>query len=98
MKWVIAVIHPFKVNDIQDALAHQGISQLVITEVNSFIGHSPVTWSIPGAEYVSDLIAKVQIEVMVEDELCDEVVASIVKAADTGLKNDTRLLITSSAR
>ena len=93
MKKIEAIIRPFKLDDVKDALAQIGIEGLTAIEVKGFgrqRGHSELY---KGAEYVVDFLPKVKIEVVVADSLVDKVVATIVGAAKTGSIGDGKVFV-----
>lgn len=93
MKVITAIIRPFKLDRVREALAEAGVTGLTVTEVKGFgrqKGHSEIY---RGAEYVVDLIPKVKVEAIVTDALCDMVVETIIKAARTGKIGDGKLFI-----
>lgn len=94
MKMIMAIIKPFKLDDVREALSAVGLNGLTVTEVKGFgrqKGHSEIY---RGAEYVVDLIPKVKVEAVVTDELCDAAVDAIMKAASTGKIGDGKIFIT----
>ena len=74
MKYIIAVIKPFKLDDVREALADCGVSGLTATEVKGFGRQKGHTELYRGAEYVVDFLPKIKLEIAVSDELCDKVV------------------------
>lgn len=94
MKLVTAVIKPFKLDDVRESLSEIGVSGLTVTEVKGFGRQKGHTELYRGAEYVVDFLPKVKIEVAVSDELCQQVVEAIVKAANTGKIGDGKIFIT----
>ncbi|MBM4202433.1 MAG: P-II family nitrogen regulator [Gammaproteobacteria bacterium] len=95
MKLVSAVIKPFKLDDVREALSDIGVSGLTVTEVKGFGRQKGHTELYRGAEYVVDFLPKVKIEVAVSDDQCQRVVEAIVKAANTGKIGDGKIFITS---
>ena len=81
MKMITAVIKPFKLEEVREALAECGVTGLTVTEVKGFGRQKGHTELYRGAEYVVDFLPKVKIEVVVTDAQADEVVEAIVKAA-----------------
>ena len=81
MKMIMAVIKPFKLDDVREALAGTGIAGITVTEVKGFGRQKGHTELYRGAEYVVDFLPKVKLEVAVTDEQVDMVVEAIVKAA-----------------
>ena len=93
MKKVEAIIKPFKMEEVKEALAQIGVQGLTLTEVKGFgrqKGHKELY---RGAEYVVDFLPKVKIEVVVADDKLKEVVDAIVKAASTGRIGDGKIFI-----
>ena len=93
MKKIEAIIKPFKVDDIKEALNEIGIKGMTLTEVKGYgrqKGHKEIY---RGAEYVVDFIPKVRIEVVVEDEQADQVVNTIREAANTGKIGDGKIFV-----
>ena len=95
MKLISAVIKPFKLDDVRESLSDIGISGLTVTEVKGFGRQKGHTELYRGAEYVVDFLPKVKIEIAVSDELCQQAVEAIVKAANTGKIGDGKIFITS---
>ena len=83
MKLVIAIIKPFKIDDVLDALMHQGINGMTLTEVKGYGRQKGHTEIYRGAEYVVRFLPKVRVEVAVNDDHADRVVTSIQTAAKT---------------
>lgn len=94
MKLVTAVIKPFKLDDVRESLSDIGVSGLTVTEVKGFGRQKGHTELYRGAEYVVDFLPKVKVEVAVGDELCQQVVEAIIKAANTGKIGDGKIFIT----
>ena len=90
MKYIIAVIKPFKLDDVREALADCGVSG---TEVKGFGRQKGHTELYRGAEYVVDFLPKIKLEIAVSDELCDKVVESIASAANTGRIGDGKIFV-----
>ncbi|MBI9075094.1 MAG: P-II family nitrogen regulator [Desulfatibacillum sp.] len=93
MKKIEAIIKPFKVDDIKEALNEIGIKGMTLTEVKGYgrqKGHKEIY---RGAEYVVDFIPKVRIEVVVEDQQADQVVNTIREAANTGKIGDGKIFV-----
>ena len=84
MKMVSAIIKPFKLDDVREALSEIGVQGVTVTEVKGFGRQKGHTELYRGAEYVVDFLPKVKIEVAVSQDLLDRVVESIIKAASTG--------------
>lgn len=93
MKKIEAVIKPFKLEDVKDALAEIGITGMTVSEVKGYgrqKGHSELY---RGAEYVVDFLPKIKIEMVVDDDMLDTVVNTVVEAARTGKIGDGKIFI-----
>ncbi|ABB43921.1 nitrogen regulatory protein P-II [Sulfurimonas denitrificans DSM 1251] len=93
MKRVEAVIKPFKLEDVKDALAEIGITGMTVSEVKGYgrqKGHSELY---RGAEYVVDFLPKIKIEIVVDDENVEQVTTTIVEAARTGKIGDGKIFV-----
>ncbi len=95
MKKIEAVIKPFKLDEVREALSEVGITGLTVTEVKGFGRQKGHTELYRGAEYVVDFLPKVKIEVVVADATVEAVVEAIVKAARTGKIGDGKIFVTS---
>jgi nitrogen regulatory protein PII len=93
MKLITAVIKPFKLDEVRSALSELGISGMTVTEVKGFGRQRGHTELYRGAEYVVDFVPKTRIEVGVRDNLVDQVVDAIVKAAKTGKVGDGKIFV-----
>ncbi|WP_296281051.1 P-II family nitrogen regulator [Pseudoxanthomonas sp.] len=93
MKMVMAIIKPFKLDDVREALADAGIAGITVTEVKGFGRQKGHTELYRGAEYVVDFLPKVKLEVAVTDEQTEQVVEAIVKAAGTGKIGDGKVFV-----
>jgi nitrogen regulatory protein PII len=93
MKKIEAVIKPFKLDDVKDALHDSGVSGITVTEVKGFGRQKGHTELYRGAEYVIDFLPKVKVEVVVEDSLADNVVEAIMNAARTGRIGDGKIFV-----
>ena len=93
MKKIEAVIKPFKLDDVKDALHDAGVSGMTVTEVKGFGRQKGHTELYRGAEYVIDFLPKVKVEVVVEDNLVDNVVEAITEAARTGRIGDGKIFV-----
>ena len=89
-----AVIKPFKLDEVREALAEVGVTGLTVTEVKGFGRQKGHTELYRGAEYVVDFLPKVKIEVAVTDKMVDAAIEAIVKAARTGKIGDGKIFIT----
>jgi len=93
MKLIVAVIKPFKVDDVKTMLKSMGIDGMTVSEAQGYgrqSGHSEVY---RGAEYTIDFVPKVRIEIVVDDEQTDEVVSAIVSSAETGTIGDGKVWV-----
>ena len=93
MKKIEAIVKPFKLDEVREALSEVGITGLTVTEVKGFGRQKGHTELYRGAEYVVDFLPKVKVEVVVTDELVDAAVEAIVKAAHTGKIGDGKIFI-----
>ena len=93
MKLVTAIIKPFKLDDVRDALSEIGIQGMTVTEVKGFGRQKGHTELYRGAEYVVDFVPKVKLEVAVESDREDAVVEAIVQAAQTGKLGDGKIFV-----
>ena len=93
MKQITAVIKPFKLEEVREALADVGVSGLTVTEVKGFGRQKGHTELYRGAEYVVDFLPKVKIEVAVTDDQVEAVVEAIVRAAGTGKIGDGKVFV-----
>ena len=93
MKMVMAIIKPFKLDDVREALAEAGIAGITVTEVKGFGRQKGHTELYRGADYVVDFLPKVKLEVAVTEEQADQVVEAIVKAAGTGKIGDGKVFV-----
>lgn len=94
MKLITAVIKPFKADDVREALSELGVSGMTLTEVKGFGRQKGHTELYRGAEYVIDFLPKAKIEVAVADELADQAIEAICKAAGTGQIGDGKIFVT----
>lgn len=93
MKRITAIIKPFKLDEVREALAEVGVSGLTVTEVKGFGRQKGHTELYRGAEYVVDFLPKVKIEVVVENGQVDDVIEAIEKAAQTGRIGDGKIFV-----
>ncbi|MCW0404508.1 Nitrogen regulatory protein P-II [Xanthomonas sacchari] len=93
MKMIMAVIKPFKLDDVREALAAQGVAGITVTEVKGFGRQKGHTELYRGAEYVVDFLPKVKLEVSVSEDQVERVVEAIVKAAATGKIGDGKVFV-----
>jgi nitrogen regulatory protein P-II 1 len=95
MKKIEAVVKPFKLDEVREALSEIGVTGLTVTEVKGFGRQKGHTELYRGAEYVVDFLPKVKVEVVVADTLADQAIEAIVKAARTGKIGDGKIFVTS---
>jgi nitrogen regulatory protein P-II 1 len=93
MKLVIAIIKPFKVDEVKEALREVGVAGLTVSDARGFGRQRGHTEVYRGAEYQVDFVPKSRIEVMCDDELVDGVIDAIVKAARTGKIGDGKIVV-----
>jgi nitrogen regulatory protein P-II 1 len=93
MKKLEAIIKPFRLEEVREALSDIGISGLTVTEVKGFGRQKGHTELYRGAEYVVDFLPKVKIEVVLADEVVDQAVETIIKAARTGKIGDGKIFV-----
>ena len=94
MKMVMAIIKPFKLDDVREALSEIGVTGLTVTEVKGFGRQKGHTELYRGAEYVVDFLPKVKVEVVVKDEDVERCIDAILKAAKTGKIGDGKIFVT----
>ena len=93
MKQVTAIIKPFKLDDVRDALAEVGVQGVTVTEVKGFGRQKGHTELYRGAEYVVDFLPKVKIEVAIDARMLDKAIEAITKAARTGKIGDGKIFV-----
>jgi nitrogen regulatory protein P-II 2 len=93
MKMLIAIIKPFKLDDVRSALAEVGVQGITVTEVKGFGRQKGHTELYRGAEYVVDFLPKVKLELAVDDEQVDRVVEAIIETARTGKIGDGKIFV-----
>ncbi len=93
MKKIEAIVKPFKLDEVREALAEVGVTGLTVTEVKGFGRQKGHTELYRGAEYVVDFLPKVKIEVVVVDTLVEQVVEAIIKSARTGKIGDGKIFV-----
>jgi len=94
MKLITAVIKPFKLDDVRDALSEIGIQGMTLTEVKGFGRQRGHTELYRGAEYVVDFVPKVRLELAVRDEQVDAAIDALIKSAATGKIGDGKIFVT----
>ena len=94
MKLITAIIKPFKLDDVREAVADIGVKGITVSEVKGFGRQQGHTELYRGAEYVVDFLPKARIELAVDEELAERVVEAIVEAARTGKIGDGKIFVT----
>ena len=94
MKLVTAIVKPFRLDDVRNALGEVGIQGMTVTEVKGFGRQRGHTELYRGAEYVVDFLPKAKIEVAVSDDMVERVVEAIIDAAKTGKVGDGKIFVT----
>jgi nitrogen regulatory protein P-II 2 len=95
MKMVTAIIKPFKLDDVREALSEIGVQGLTVTEVKGFGRQKGHTELYRGAEYVVDFLPKIKMEIGIKADLVDQVIETISKAAGTGKIGDGKIFVSS---
>ena len=93
MKQITAIVKPFKLEEVREALAECGVTGLTVTEVKCFGRQKGHTELYRGAEYVVDFLPKVKLEVAISDDLLDQVIDAIEKSASTGKIGDGKIFV-----
>ncbi|MFK7897893.1 MAG: P-II family nitrogen regulator [Myxococcota bacterium] len=93
MKKVEAIIKPFKLDDVKEALAGIGVEGLTVSEVKGFGRQKGHTELYRGAEYVVDFLPKIKLEIVVDSDLVDKVIEAIVSSANTGKIGDGKIFV-----
>jgi len=94
MKFVSAIIKPFKLDEVREALSNIGVQRITVTEVKGFGRQKGHTELYRGAEYVVDFLPKAKIEVAVADQLVSQAVEAITRVANTGKIGDGKIFVT----
>ena len=94
MKLITAIIKPFKLDDVREALSEVGVQGMTVTEVKGFGRQKGHTELYRGAEYVVDFLPKVKIEAAKDDGLLDQAIEAISKSANTGKVGDGKIFVT----
>lgn len=94
MKLITAIIKPFKLDDVREALSEVGVQGLTVTEVKGFGRQKGHTELYRGAEYVVDFLPKVKIEAAVGDDMLEQAIEAITKSANTGKVGDGKIFVT----
>ena len=95
MKLITAVVKPFKLDDVRQALADLGVQGITVSEVKGFGRQKGHTELYRGAEYIVDFLPKMKLEIAVDDDQVDSVIESISKSAHTGKIGDGKICVTS---
>ncbi|MCC6302546.1 MAG: P-II family nitrogen regulator [Gammaproteobacteria bacterium] len=98
MKKVEAIIKPFKLDDVREALSDIGIAGMTVTEVKGFGRQKGHTELYRGAEYVVDFLPKIKVEVVVDDDRVDACIDAIIRVARTGNIGDGKIFVTEVAK
>jgi nitrogen regulatory protein P-II 2 len=93
MKLITAIVKPFKLDDVREALSDIGVQGMTVTEVKGFGRQKGHTELYRGAEYVVDFLPKVKIEVAIDDGMLDQVLETITKTASTGKVGDGKIFV-----
>ena len=93
MKLIQAIIKPFKLDEVREALSEVGVSGITVTEVKGFGRQKGHTELYRGAEYVVDFLPKVKVEAAIKSEMLDQVIEAIEKAANTGKIGDGKIFV-----
>jgi nitrogen regulatory protein PII len=93
MKLVMAVIKPFKLDDVREALAEVGVQGITVTEVKGFGRQKGHTELYRGAEYVVDFLPKIKIEIAVSEDVLERVVDAVMRAANSGKIGDGKIFV-----
>ncbi|ANQ84529.1 P-II family nitrogen regulator [Azoarcus olearius] len=94
MKKIEAIIKPFKLDEVREALSEVGIAGLTVTEVKGFGRQKGHTELYRGAEYVVDFLPKIKVEVVVADDMVEQTMDAVIKAAQTGKIGDGKIFVT----
>ncbi len=95
MKLIVAIIKPFKLDEVREALAEVGVTGMTVTEVKGFGRQKGHTELYRGAEYVVDFLPKAKVEIAVDDSLAERCIEAIVGAANAGKVGDGKIFVTS---
>jgi len=93
MKKIEAIIRPFKLDDVREALSEIGVRGMTLTEVKGYGRQKGHTEVYRGSEYKIDFLPKIKLEIIANDEMVDSVVAAIIKAAKTGQVGDGKIFV-----
>ena len=93
MKYIIAIIKPFKLEEVREAITAIGVRGMMVTEIKGFGAQSGHTEIYRGAEYAVNFVPKVKIEIVVSDGMADQIVETIAKTAQTGKIGDGKIFV-----
>ena len=93
MKMIEAIVKPFKLDEVKDALVEMGVQGMTVTEVKGFGRQKGAKETYRGAEYTTDFVPKVKIELYVKDSLVQPVIETIIRAAKTGTLGDGKIFV-----
>ena len=93
MKMIMAIVKPFKLDDVREALAEVGVQGITVTEVKGFGRQKGHTELYRGAEYVVDFLPKVKVEAAIKDDMLDRVIEAVEKSANTGKIGDGKIFV-----
>ncbi|MCK5830929.1 MAG: P-II family nitrogen regulator [Methylococcales bacterium] len=93
MKLITAIVKPFKLDDVREALSEIGISGVTVTEVKGFGRQKGHTELYRGAEYIVDFLPKIKMEIAVSESIVEQAIESIIKAANTGKIGDGKIFV-----
>lgn len=94
MKLITAIIKPFKLDDVREALSEIGVQGITVTEVKGFGRQKGHTELYRGAEYVVDFLPKIKLEIAVDNAMTEQVIESIISVANTGKIGDGKIFVT----
>jgi len=95
MKWITAIIKPFKIDEVREAIANLGVQGVTVTEVQGFGRQRGHTETYRGAEYRVDFVPKTKVEIAVDDSVCEQVIEAIANIARTGKIGDGKIFVRS---
>lgn len=95
MKLIAAIIKPFKLDDVREALSEIGVAGVTVTEVKGFGRQKGHTELYRGAEYIVDFLPKVKLEIAVPENIAEQAIEAIIKAANTGKIGDGKIFVSS---
>ena len=93
MKLIIATIKPFKLEEVREALTEAGVRGMMVTEIKGFGSQSGHTEIYRGAEYAVNFVPKIKLEIVVSTDMADQIVATIIKTAQTGKIGDGKVFV-----